>query len=305
MSMSEIEEPEPPKPPRSPVKPLPRLWKSEPDEPEDEIPLDETTDRAAKSSSKGADGASSTSSSKPAKKKKKKEPAGGDPSQPKKVLVEDTPTLDTYESRRRARFMIGGLSATCAIMLVWIGYRTFIYDPSPIANPYNDAALTQPGAPEPKPSKDGEARFMFKRAQELSKNGHDDQAIAMLNRIVKVYKETPTAGEAQAAIDRADNDLPLFATGPIVVAKSGKPKNEPEPPPKAVVDATPSGGQATKGDAALVLPANAPEMVVVPPSARNAVVPGRSTTAAAAFASGVSGQSSGRRSRVGLAAGDQ
>ncbi len=63
---------------------------------------------------------------------------------------------------------------------------------------------------------------MFTRAKELAKNGHDDQAIAMLNTVVKVYKETPTAGEAQAALDRAEKSLPLFSTGPIVVAEAGK-----------------------------------------------------------------------------------
>ena len=42
-------------------------------------------------------------------------------------------------------------------------------------------STAQQGAPEPKPSKDGEARFMFKRAQELAKNRQADQAIAMLN----------------------------------------------------------------------------------------------------------------------------
>ena len=34
---------------------------------------------------------------------------------------------------------------------------------------------------------------MFKRAQELDKNGQADQAIAMLKKVVKVYKETPAA----------------------------------------------------------------------------------------------------------------
>ena len=38
----------------------------------------------------------------------------------------------------------------------------------------------------------------------------------MLNEVVKVYKDTPTAKEAKAALDRAEKNLPLFATGPIV-----------------------------------------------------------------------------------------
>jgi formylglycine-generating enzyme required for sulfatase activity len=47
-----------------------------------------------------------------------------------------------------------------------------------------------------------------------------------------------------------------------------------------VVEATPNEGQTTKGQAALVLPANAPEMVVVPPSARDTAVPTRNANAA-------------------------
>ena len=81
------------------------------------------------------------------------------------MLLEETPSLDTYESRRRARLLMGGLSATCVLLLVWIGYRTFLYDPSPIDIPTDDATTAQQGGPEPKPSKDGEARFMFNRAQ--------------------------------------------------------------------------------------------------------------------------------------------
>ena len=49
------------------------------------------------------------------------------------------PSFDTYESRRRARFLMGGLSATCVLLLGWIMYRTFLYDPSPIDIPMDDA----------------------------------------------------------------------------------------------------------------------------------------------------------------------
>ena len=59
-----------------------------------------------------------------------------------------------------------------------------------------------------------------------------------------------------------------------------------EPPPPAVVDATPSDGPAGKGQAALVLPANPPEAVVVPPSARTADVPSRNMTTARALPAG-------------------
>ena len=93
----------------------------------------------------------------------------------------------------------------------------------------------------------------------------------MLNTVVKVYKETPTANEAKAALDRSEKNLPLFATGPIVVAEAEKAGSGTAKPAtaRAVVDATPSEGPAGNGQAALVLPANPSEAVVVPPSVRN------------------------------------
>ena len=161
---------------------------------------------------------------------------------------------------------LGGLRA---LLVGWIGYRTFLYDPSPIDIPTDDASIAaQRSGPEPKPSKDVEARFMFNRAQELHRNKKTDQAIDMLNKVVKVYKDTPTATEAKAALDRTEKNLPLFATGPIVVAEAEKPAPAPATPaPRAVVDAKPM--EPNKGQAALVLPANPSEAVVVPPSLRS------------------------------------
>jgi formylglycine-generating enzyme len=293
-SPDEIDQAEQPPAPRSPVKPLPRLWKSESDEPEDEAPDRAAAERTAKTSSMGSDAAPSKSVSKsrtPGSSSRKKKPkelaASGENSETKKVLVEETPTLDTYESRRRARILMGTLSAVSVVMLIWICYRTFLYDPSTIEMPLDDPMMAREGTPEPKGTKDGEARFMFKRARELAESGHSDRAIEMLTQVVTVYKETPTAGEAKAALVRAEKNLPIFATGPIVVAESEKPAPVPaSPPPRAVVAATPSETQVTKGQAALVLPANAAEMVVVPPSVRSSAVPTGTTTVARPLPSG-------------------
>ncbi len=289
------EEVEKPNRPVAEVKPLPRLWKTESDEPEDEPPAKAGAAQSpGKKSSKGAEpGPSNPSSkpkvsaSKPKKPKVKEIAAAGEKSDGKKVLVEETPALDTYESRRRARMLMGGLSAVTVVMLIWIVYRTFLYDPSTIEMPLDDAAMVQQGVPEPKPTKDGEARYMFNRAQELAKDGHDDRAIEMLTRLVKVYKETPTAAEAKAALDRAKKDLPLFAKGPIVVAEAEKPAPEPvAPAPKVVVDVKPAEPPPAKGQAALVLPANPAESVVVPPSVRNTAAPSGAAVTARPVPSG-------------------
>ena len=52
-------------------------------------------------------------------KPKKKKPDEG-PNGEKKVLVEETPTFDTIESRQRARMTMGGLMVLCLLILGWI-----------------------------------------------------------------------------------------------------------------------------------------------------------------------------------------
>ena len=88
----------------------------------------------------------------------------------------------------------------------------------------------------------------------------------MLNRVIKVYKGTPTARDCKAALDRANNNLPLFPDVPLVVARPDehKPADAPASPP-LVVQATPEQPLAGQGQAALVLPANPAEAAVVTP----------------------------------------
>ena len=90
----------------------------------------------------------------------------------------------------------------------------------------------------------------------------------MLNQVIKVYKDTPTAKDSKAALDRAENHMPLFSDRPLVVAEPAAPKPAPAPtPPAVVVDATPEEPQAAQGRVVLVLPPNAPEVLITPPGA--------------------------------------
>jgi formylglycine-generating enzyme len=266
--MSEEEEPEPTERPNKGVKPLPRLWKAEPEEDEDASDTSSgpskkrrKTDEA--SPSKSAASAKGT----PAKSKKSKAKSAPDPGEQaeKRVLKEETPALDTYESRRRVRFAVGGLSGLCALMVVWIIYRAFLYDPGPGIVSADDPTVA--GSPDVRPPVDQEARFMFKRAEDDFKHGRTDQSIAMLKRIVKTYKGTTTAGDATVALERKDKGLPLFPDGAVVVAEvPAAPKVEPAPRP-AVVAENPVASQPKAGNAALVLPANPAEPLIVPPNA--------------------------------------
>src|SRR5262249_10846288 len=160
-----------------PVRPLPRLWKLESDSPAGEPASSEAEGRSRKDSEAAPVKPSSKSSKGNSTAQKSKAPADG---KEKKVLLEDTPALDTYETRRRARFLIGGLGAVCVLLAGWIAYRVFIYDPSPIDIPF-DASTVADTSPEPSRSLDQEARFMYNRAHELAKSKRTDLAIAMLN----------------------------------------------------------------------------------------------------------------------------
>jgi formylglycine-generating enzyme len=253
------------------LKPLPRLWKSESDETEENSSKIGKDGGGKKSGAQGKPAASKSAS-------KPKSPAGktkgskksAEPADPKekRVLLEETPTLDTVESRQRVRLIVGALAVTVFVMLGWITYRVFLYDPGPKIAPGDDSTLTS-GAPEARPPLDQEARFMFNRAREDAKNGKTDQAIEMLKRVIKVYKGTPAAADAQAALDRPNQNLPLFIERPTVLAETEKAEPPPSrPPPPAVVNAVPEEPRAAQGEATLVLPSNPSEAIIAPPAAR-------------------------------------
>ena len=287
--MYELEDEIPePKSTRKADPPLRRLWKAEPESTEiDALP-------GKKSSTKGddADGTRKSAGSKGTKSKgkarssKAQEAPAVDEKGNKKVLVEDTPTLDTYETRRRARMIMGAVGVFGVFLAGWIIYSTFAPSSSiPVATSGpGDDLLAQAGGGEPRASIDQEARFMFNRAQEFARVGRTDQAVGMLRRVIKVYKDTPTAKASKAALDRADQNLPLFSDRPLVVAEAEQPKPQPAAtPPPAIVNAMPVRPEAAQGQAALVLPTNPSEVIIVPPGA-TATAPAQSASVSPAGA---------------------
>jgi formylglycine-generating enzyme required for sulfatase activity len=286
--MSETEKPDSSKPKRKPVKPLPRLWKTEPEPGEGDDPAAGPSPSPKKVKKRDESAAAdSPAAAKQVKGRSKppkaKEAAGKANPSEKKVLKEDTPTLDTYESRQRARLIMGGLCALCVVLSIWIFYRTFLYDPLPMEVTSGDPTAA-PFGPEIKPSFDQEARFMFNRARELAKNGRNDLAIAKLNEIAKIsaYRGTPTAAEAKAALERAAKDLPLFPDRPVLEAQQPVPDAQPKPaPPPAVVAVNPDPASPTERQAALLLPANPAEPLVIPPGSQVRTAPSSAVAARA------------------------
>ncbi len=281
----EDEEPLEPKTAHKAVQPMPRLWKSEPESAEEEAPPAKKSSKGGESepSRKSSDSTASTAKGKIKAAKGKGSPPT-DENGEKKVLIEDTPALDTYETRRRARLIMGALGVACVLLFGWSIYRVFLYDPVGIDATSSPEVTVTPSRPEVRPKLDQEAHFMFERAHEFAKNDRPDQAVAMLNSVLKVYKGTPAAREAKAALDRAEKKLPLFSDRPLVVAENEQPKPPPDPTsPPVIIEATPALPQATKGQVALVLPANSAELVVAPasPAPGTPPAPGTGTTVAA------------------------
>jgi formylglycine-generating enzyme required for sulfatase activity len=267
--MSESEEPKRSKPGGKPKQPLPRLWKdSESPQGEAGRGTSESAGKKARNDGNKADSKTSSKSQEAARTKQAARDWFDSRAPGKKVLLEETPALDTYESRQKARLMIGGLSLVSAAAMAWIGYRAFFYDPTPADLPVDGSPSVQAN-PEVRPSADQEARFMFARAHECAKNGRTEEAIAILTKVAAIYKGTGTADEARQALERPKRNLPLFTDSPAVIAQAES--TEPAPAseaPAAVVKAVPEQPHVTQGEVALVLPPNPAEAVVAPPGLR-------------------------------------
>jgi sulfatase modifying factor 1 len=265
--LADVTEPRQPKAPLTPGQPLPRLWKTEPDE-------DEEAERKAAAEEKKKQEESQAQAKKtvrsgetrkrPAKEKLKesKKATGGDGSE-KKALVEETPALDTYQARQRARLIVGVLVASCFGVFGWIFYNLFIYDPHALDITEDEPPATA-FAPAPKRNVELEAQNMLDRARENAQAHRTKEAVALLENVVKSYRGTKTADEASKALDRPKQNLPLFLDRPTVKAETApKPTPPPEQPPPQVVNAQP---KQTAGNATLTPPANPAELTPTHPS---------------------------------------
>ena len=190
---------------------------------------------------------------------------------------------------------MGTLIVASVFLFGWTIYRVFLYDPVGIVVTSSPEPTANRPGPDAPLSLDQEARFMYNRALEFAKSGRSDQAVAMLNRVVKVYKGTPSARDSKAALDRAGNNLPLFGDNPLVMAQPDAPKAPAVPAaPPAVINASQGQPQAGEGQAALILPAN-PAEVAVAPSASQGRPESPWRRVVPATSSGLSGQSRRRR----------
>ena len=172
------------------------------------------------------------------------------------VLIEPTPELDTYESRKRMRLIVGAVAAGLILLTLFVLFRSlrstessdedlasqqFVYPPKP-ASAVNDAAL------------ESQAKQLLDDAQQYEKRGKMEQALDRLAKITKDYPKTASAKRAAECRERYEQGLPLFPGGPAVVAKKGESKQaDPKPDPAKPVEVV----------AAPPMPATPPGPVVV------------------------------------------
>lgn len=230
-----------PKPsPRAAGQPLPRMWKAEPE--------DEPSSSPGRR--RGADKASASANTFKA--------GGADEPGEKKALVEETPAFDTYEARQRARYVAGGLIAGVVGVGVYLVFQMFPGNPFPEEGVADENAVASAPVEPARRDLDLEARAMFVRAREFAKMGRPDEAVALLEKLIKSYKNTKTAGEAREALKRPGQNLPMFLDRPTVKADSpAEPAPAPVAPAPVVVARAPD--VEVKGNATLVLPANPAE----------------------------------------------
>jgi formylglycine-generating enzyme required for sulfatase activity len=266
-----------------PGQPLPRLWKTEPD-PEDDA--DEAIEQAKKAS-QNRDAAATAprtkaSATKTAKPKKKK--ADDESKGEKRVLLEETPTFDTIESRKRARMAVGGLLILCLLIFGWIVKGMIFSDSGELEGLANEFPPQSPNLlPAPGPSREAEARYMLDRAREYAKREQTDLALDKLHQIVSVYKGTAAAVEAQAALNRPSQNLPLFPERPFVLAEKTADSRPPASPASPHPLTVPPGPIAPGTTASPVPAPMPPPQVAIAPSP-----PGSSPRADASMPPGTS-----------------
>ena len=109
----EAEAPQPKAPPPA-AQPLPRLWKAEPEERRRSRRRQKVRRRRGRRSRPRARPTRPIRRRKPSQSRKtKKQPPVAEGAE-KKVLIEETPALDTYEARQRGRLVLGGLVAAAS-----------------------------------------------------------------------------------------------------------------------------------------------------------------------------------------------
>jgi sulfatase modifying factor 1 len=228
------------RPPQTPGAPLPRLYKgaTEPEPETEKSPpkksKKEPKDKAPKAkgrASKGKDG--------------------------KPALIEETPTLDTYQTRKMVRVVLGMSLALGMLLLagvlLWRNFRPEReFDDKDL---FDEAALGQPQADHASDLNQGVGEIMAADLMRRAREAADaPRAQAQLDRILRDYPKTAAAREAREALDRSRQGLPLFAAHAVLAEKAEPAAPAAPAPPPAEVVAVTTPPAPTQGTAQVVAP---------------------------------------------------
>jgi formylglycine-generating enzyme len=224
--------------------PLPRLWKSPPE-------AEEVVDSGASKSKKKVEVQSPPPrKEKPRPPKKKKVEAPVDDGTGA-VKLEETPVLDTYEARQRARWLVGGLLGAIgaiALIIIWNAFRgdgtEEIREGEPPA-----VHVTSNAAP----NNEIPARNMLETAKNSHKAGKIDVAVTLLTKLTKTYPGTAASREAAHALERNRQNKSLFGVDALEQATKPNSPNSARPLPTAP---SPPKSVATTKEGALTQPNN-------------------------------------------------
>ena len=258
--MAEPLEPIRPKPSTPP--PLQRLWKSPPET--DEV----DTVVPAKGKKKKSQDEPEVGQARPKKKKKKVVEEFDDGTGATKL--EETPVLDTYEARQRARWIIGGILGAIGLIALIVTVRAFK------GNPAEEIVEGEPppsrGTTEDRANSEREARFILDNAKQADRLGKTKAAVDSLNKLVKNYQGTAAAREAMHAIERDRLKKSLFGVDPPEQATGPKAPSSGSPMATGPVTPRPEGG-ATGADPAASKQAGGPTAPQVALATNPPVIP--------------------------------
>jgi len=159
----------------------------------------------------------------------------------KGALLEATPELDTVETRNKMRVMVGIAAVGLIVVVGWMLVKAV--SPGGPELVEGDVEFFEPPpslkvAP-PRNQVEGEARLVLADARSFAKRGDAENTLKRLNKILETYPKSAAAAEARAALERAEQGLPVFPDGTLVIARNESAVQEPVAAPVEIVATTP------------------------------------------------------------------
>jgi formylglycine-generating enzyme required for sulfatase activity len=162
-----------------------------------------------------------------AKTRKKKDSNRSTDATPKGALLEETPTLDRIDVRRKVRLIAGSTAIVVSLIIGSVAYRVFTA--KSVKEDRSDVEkIEHIDIHALRRQNETEAETLLERGHAAARRGNHDLAVKVLARVSRSYPETRAAEAARDALARPVQHLPLFPDSPPLVAKStpGRVKGE-------------------------------------------------------------------------------